>query len=671
MKRKLLRLWILFISFFELFLGFSSTVYPQARNSSELQEADTAFINKLLQQSRESLNESPEKAIAIAQQAKDLSEKAGFQAGDATALKNIGLGYYYQGKYLETLDYWNQSLKIFDSLNDQNGVANLLNNIGAVYTDQGDDAKGLEYSLKSLEISEKTGDKLRLLSALHNVGTIYYNKSEGAIEENKKINLDKALKYLLMALPLCEDLKDDEALGVISGNIGEIYLKKGDDNNALEYFNKSLKASGNTANSSFAYNGIGKLYLHKQNFNKALQYHQQAYDIAKKLSNQINMVRSLQGIANVYIARKDFKQALIYYNQAKDIAEEMKSKPDLKDIYEDMSLAYENAGDYKNAYKYQFELGKVKDTLFNETTERKLGALQFEFDLQKKQGQIDILTKDKALQDSQIKRQRFTRNALIVGLVLVFIIAFITYRDNRIKIRTNRLLDKQKDEIEHLLLNILPSEVAQELQKTGVATPKYYEKVSVLFTDFKSFSKIADSLSPHEIVSELNACFMVFDDIIEKYNLEKIKTIGDSYMCAGGIPAQDERHHINIVKASLEIQEFIRLRNEKRKIDGMTPWDVRIGINVGPLVAGVVGRKKYAYDIWGGTVNVASRMESNGEPGRVNISAATYELIKDEYACTYRGKIFAKNIGEIDMYYVDHEINNGSGNGIGNGTATT
>ena len=127
-------------------------------------------------------------------------------------------------------------------------------------------------------------------------------------------------------------------------------------------------------------------------------------------------------------------------------------------------------------------------------------------------------------------------------------------------------------------------------------------------------------------------------------------------MCAGGIPTEDDDHVIKIIKASLEIQEFTRDRNQKRIAQNLPPWDIRIGVNTGPLVAGVVGKKKYAYDIWGGTVNVASRMESNGEAGRVNISAATYEFIKDQYACTHRGKIYAKNIGDIDMYFVDHAI---------------
>jgi class 3 adenylate cyclase len=213
-----------------------------------------------------------------------------------------------------------------------------------------------------------------------------------------------------------------------------------------------------------------------------------------------------------------------------------------------------------------------------------------------------------------------------------------------------------------LLLNILPAEVAKELQVNGQATPRNFESVSVMFTDFKSFTVIADKMSPQDLVEELNTCFKAFDHIIGKYNLEKIKTIGDAYMCAGGIPSPDDRHAHNMVKASLEIQEYIKQNNKRKVEEGKEAWDLRLGLHVGPIVAGVVGKKKYAYDIWGSTVNVASRMESNGEPGRVNISAATYELIKDEFECSYRGKIYAKNVGEIDMYFVDAVLNNSDSN---------
>lgn len=205
-----------------------------------------------------------------------------------------------------------------------------------------------------------------------------------------------------------------------------------------------------------------------------------------------------------------------------------------------------------------------------------------------------------------------------------------------------------------------PAEGKDNALKTATLLPGTYKKlmlkgkqvltfsgVSVLFTDFQNFTQLADGVSPQHIVAELNECFMAFDDIIERHNLEKIKTIGDAYMCAGGIPVSNDLHQFNIVKASLEISNFIRKRNEKRIAKGLPAWELRIGIHTGPIVAGVVGRKKYAYDIWGSTVNIANRMESNGEPGQVNISASPYELVKERYACRYRGKIYAKNVGEI------------------------
>ena len=214
----------------------------------------------------------------------------------------------------------------------------------------------------------------------------------------------------------------------------------------------------------------------------------------------------------------------------------------------------------------------------------------------------------------------------------------------------------QKKEVEKLLLNILPAEVAHELKVTGAATPRYYESVTVLFTDFVAFTKIAEGLSPQKLVAELNNCFLAFDTIIEKHNLEKIKTIGDSYMCAGGIPVPNQSHAVDAILAALEIQEFIREMNESRLANGEAPWDVRIGVHTGPVVAGVVGRKKFAYDIWGDTVNIASRMESSGESGRVNISDATFAMVKDWFSCLYRGKVSAKNKGDVDMYFVDKEV---------------
>ncbi|TGK17732.1 adenylate/guanylate cyclase domain-containing protein [Leptospira stimsonii] len=214
-------------------------------------------------------------------------------------------------------------------------------------------------------------------------------------------------------------------------------------------------------------------------------------------------------------------------------------------------------------------------------------------------------------------------------------------------------LSVEKKKSDDLLLNILPYEVAEELKERGVVEPVYYETASVLFTDFKNFTLIADKMKPSDLVRELDFYFSEFDKIIEKHGLEKLKTIGDAYMCASGLPKPSPSHAIDLVNAAWEIQEFM---NRLKRTKGDAAWELRIGINSGPLMAGIVGRKKFAYDVWGDTVNLASRLESKGEPGKINVSQFTYELVRDHFLCEYRGKVPAKNKGEIDMYFVMDKI---------------
>ncbi len=649
MIAKALRLFCLLTCF--ALSAFAQPAPPAETGNGE----DTVLVNSLLQQSKDLGSDDPKQGISIAIKARDVARRIKFLKGQAYSHKQIGFGYYYLGNYVETLNEWHQGLAIFEEIKDDIGVANLLNNIAAIYTEQGNDEKGLEYALRSLTLSEKTGDKLRILSALNTVGSIYYKKPA---------TWDKALGYLLRALPLCEAIGNKEALGIISENIGDIYFYKTDKNDknnkdndakAVTYFKRAIENLGNAPNSAFAYNGLGKVYLKQGDIKQALTYHEKALDISEKLNSKINIIRSLNGIALVYVNQNDLATSMKYYLQAVATAEEIKASPDLKALYQEMAIVYSKNQDYKNAFKYQTLYADLKDTLYNIETDKKLGRLQFDFDIQKKEGEINLLTKDKALNELQIRKQRLVKNAFAGGLALVLLIAVILFKNYRAKVKTNRILDKQKAQIEDLLLNILPSEVAKELQVKGQATPRNYETVSVMFTDFKNFTTHADKLSPQKLVEELNSCFIAFDEIIGKYNLEKIKTIGDSYMCAGGIPTPDDKQAYNIVNASLEIQDWILLNNKRRNEEGLESWDLRIGIHVGPVVAGVVGKKKYAYDIWGSTVNIASRMESNGAPGQVNISSSTYELVKDKFHCSHRGKIHAKNVGDIDMYFVERD----------------
>jgi class 3 adenylate cyclase len=262
--------------------------------------------------------------------------------------------------------------------------------------------------------------------------------------------------------------------------------------------------------------------------------------------------------------------------------------------------------------------------------------------------------------EAEIQLRKSQRNLLIAvagfGLLLALGLfhRFHTMRaHNAVLAEKNRVIEAERKRSEELLLNILPVAVADELKLNGSAQAQHYEEATVLFTDFKGFSAISKLMSPADLVQALDYAFKNFDRIIGKYGLEKIKTIGDAYMCAGGLPGKDATSPVQVVRAALEIQQFLREWNSERVGRGEPAFEARIGIHTGPLVAGVVGSKKFAYDIWGDTVNVASRMETSSEAGRVNISAATFKYVKDTFSCEYRGKVPAKNVGEVEMYYVE------------------
>ncbi len=220
-------------------------------------------------------------------------------------------------------------------------------------------------------------------------------------------------------------------------------------------------------------------------------------------------------------------------------------------------------------------------------------------------------------------------------------------------------LERQKDQIEsakkkadELLLNVLPEYVAKELKEKGHVAPRHFPVATVLFADLVGFSKLCKGLSPKEIVDELNYLFVGFDLILENNNLEKIKTIGDGYMAAGGVPLPNSSNPQDAVNAALQMIQSVEKVKRANSKSGKPLWEIRIGIHTGDLIAGVIGKNKFAYDIWGSAVNTAARMEASGEPGKVNISGITYQFVKDKFACTYRGNIEVKNMGRMDMYFV-------------------
>jgi class 3 adenylate cyclase len=598
---------------------------------------DTTRVNVMNTLSKSYFDTNPDSSVIIANSSKVLAERIKYKAGLALAIKNMGIGYYLQAKYVEAIKTWQNAMEVYKLIGDKAGVANMLGNQGAVYFNQGDDAKSLELHLKSLKMSEDVGDTLRIITSLVNIGIVYLNK---------EATYKKALEYLLRSYKLSLEKKDQYLIGTSSVNVGETYFKMGDDSTALTYFFKSKKACEGTENLPYTLNYIGKVYLKQKKYDAAIGIHKEAYEFSKKLDTRLYTTQALVGLAQAYFAKGDIVSSVNTYKQSLEIGLPLNLVTEMKDAYQGLTEAYSKQSDYTNAYKYQNLLLAIKDTIYNTNTDKKLGTLQFGFDLEKKESQISLLNKDKEIQQQEIQRQKIVKYTFIGGFAIMLLFAGVFFAQrNRIQ--------KAKKRSDELLLNILPEETAEELKATGTAKTKSFDSVSVLFTDFKNFTQASEILTPEELVAEINHCYSAFDRIVTKYGIEKIKTIGDAYMCAGGLPSTNNTHPFDVVAAGLEMVDFIERNKIERQEKGQPFFELRLGIHTGPVVAGIVGLKKFAYDIWGDTVNTASRMESSGQVGKVNISGTTYELVKDKFTCNHRGKIEAKNKGQIDMYFVE------------------
>ncbi|MCW3124534.1 MAG: adenylate/guanylate cyclase [Bacteroidetes bacterium] len=283
---------------------------------------------------------------------------------------------------------------------------------------------------------------------------------------------------------------------------------------------------------------------------------------------------------------------------------------------------------------------------------------------------IKLLKQEQSLKDLELNNQKLKNEQqaqasqmvlvvlAMVSLILIGVglLYFTNRRQNKILAVKNKLIEEEKKKSEELLLNILPKDVVEELKSQGKTTAKSYSLATVLFADIKDFTAICETLSPEDLVSSLDAYFETFDQIIGDSKVEKVKTIGDAYVCVGGVPIANKTNPEEVVLLGLQFQKAVLRLKEEREKAGKPCFEVRIGIHTGPVVAGVVGSRKFAYDIWGDTVNVAARLQQHGEAYQVNISRDTYDIIKDRFSCTHRGKLDVKGKGDIDMYFVDKQL---------------
>jgi len=471
--------------------------------------------------------------------------------------------------------------------------------IADVYSIIGDFSNSQNYYSKAIEILRKENLEPNLL------GSALLNAGDDAFLNNQ---FDKALGYFEEAGIIYERIDFKIGMAYNSGNIGMVYAE------------------------------LGKDVLAEQNINEAIL-------ILEEIRDYYPISVYLNYMSDIYAKKQDWTQAFSYAERSLDLAIQYNLKDQISGAYLQLSELYELRGLTAKSLKFYKNHIIYRDSVTNISAVQEMANLRTNFEVSQKQTEVDLL-------DQQKRNQKLVSIATGAGLVLFLTIAIGFYRRNKFIAKSKLIVENEKQRSDDLLLNILPEETAKELKDKGKVQAKRFESVSVMFTDFKGFTSFSDKLSPEELVDSIDFYYSKFDDIIEKHGLEKIKTVGDAYMCAGGLPFPTKDHPFQMVEAALEIAEFV---NESKKVDpdAMTRFDIRIGINTGPVVAGVVGKKKFAYDIWGDTVNIASRMESNSEPGKVNISDNTYQLIKDQYQCSYRGEIDAKNKGLMKMYFVD------------------
>ncbi|HZV68600.1 MAG TPA: adenylate/guanylate cyclase domain-containing protein [Saprospiraceae bacterium] len=564
-------------------------------------------------------------------------EESGQKDHIIDALMYIGQDYGDGGNYADALTYLSKALKISKETGNKSQQGYLYFIFSWVYDQQGNYLQSTKENIEALKIYEELGDSLSIAIAINNIG-----------EDMQSLgNYDEAIHYFTRALDLQEKLDEKMNSGYTYISLGNAYSLSGNAVAALKNYSAALTIA-TEINDSFmasdAYQKIGKVYMAQGKYSEALDNFLRAVNGFKSVSNRQELAGVYSQIGTCFTRLQKYNDAEKYFADALALSNELDSKRSFGDYYKGIEMLDSAMGRWQNAYLNHKQYITLRDSMLNYESAKNMVAAQLEYEEEKK----DLA--ERAEQEKKDILQRTIRNSITATLAGSLIFLTVVYRQRN-------KISKAHKRSDELLLNILPGEVAEELKQKGRAEAKHFDDVTVMFTDFKDFTQISEKLSPAELVSEIDSCFKAFDHIITKYNIEKIKTIGDSYMCAGGLPVANTTHAEDVVRAALEIQQFMLGHLEQRKKEGKDIFEIRIGIHSGPVVAGIVGIKKFAYDIWGDTVNIASRMESSGEAGKVNISGNTYLGVKDLFHCIHRGKIQAKNKGEIDMYFVVHGIN--------------
>ncbi|MBL7739838.1 MAG: tetratricopeptide repeat protein [Chitinophagaceae bacterium] len=533
--------------------------------------------------------------------------------------RNLNLGLKYAEELIELSIQTNNNLYLYRGYALKGVKEQLLGNLD----------EALEAYFKSVEAANKIRYSLGEANSYMSLADIYAGSQ----------NHSNAMLYYRKAISTLRTSGDSTVLAAALTNAGAEYNDNHKYDSALIYFKEATIISEkinyligkayNLGNIGMVYANIGKNDLAERNINEAIAILEESevYD---------PICSYLMSMADIYLEKGNTDQAISEARRSLSLAEKYGLKDQVSDASLKLSELYEKTGNRDEAFKYYKNHILYRDSVNNVQSVQKMADLRTDFEVSRKQVEVDLLN-----QKRRNQRNVLISLAIIGGLAVVLLGTLYWYYKN---------ISREKKRSESLLLNILPAETAKELKQHGKVEAVRFDKVTVLFTDFVQFTKIAERTEPEQLVKSIDDYFREFDAITTKYGLEKIKTVGDSYMCACGLPTPDPAHARQVVQAAKEMLGLVKSKLDAA--DGLSHFEIRIGIHTGPVVAGIVGIKKWQYDIWGDTVNIASRMESMSAPGRVNLSETTYQEIRDEFSCEYRGEIEVKNRGAMKMYFL-------------------
>jgi class 3 adenylate cyclase len=579
-------------------------------------------------------------------QLKALAESKGDKKAIPTTLNNLGFAAHQMHDFQAAVDYFSASEKAAHSTGKVT-PAYVFTNLGIAWNNLGDRERAIENLQQADLRTKENADKCYIE---HLISAIYL--------KNKEVYL--ALRYNESTVKSAQKANKPQVLCEAYEVASEIYQQLYEYDKALDFYKKHLALKDSLLREDrLRQQSLESLHsLLEQSENELLQKLQDT-DLREAEMKRLELEKNasqLEAEKKGLLAAQQLKEIELLKQKQENDAAKLRTT----------ELEAKAAAQASLLLKQQLSAEKQSREIDNLNRQRQLDSLESAQQAMAQQQQIQQLEYETTVNEMKLKQEEtFRKNAYALGglLAAVLLVIFGSWlysrRLNRRLAEKNAQIESQKQEIdaernraEGLLLNILPAKVADELKTKGAATPQRYDSVSVMFTDFARFTAVSSALPPEEVLQELNECFLAFDEICDRHRLEKIKTIGDSYMCAGGLPVKNSTHPADTVSAALEILDFITKRNQQNASNGKPQWDIRIGIHTGQVVAGVVGSKKFAFDIWGDTVNVASRMESNCPDGAINISEATHRLIHDRFPCQYRGEVEVKNKGKMGMYLV-------------------